>query len=152
MQKKLTITLDEQVYEGLQSIVGQENISRFIEDLVRPHLIAADVSESGPHSRTQADIDAMREDWGKWYAANQDKVLSPAEIEAGYRAQAEEEARLGDALYENEDWEEWDVTKRDLSEAELEAGYRAMAADEEQETEALEWIEGTLLDVNNESR
>lgn len=107
MQKKLTITLDEQVYEGIYAVVGRGDISRFIEDLVRPHVISADVSESRPHSRTQADIDAMREDWGKWYAANPDKVLTPAEVEVGYRAQAEYEARMGDALYDSEDWEEW---------------------------------------------
>ena len=86
MQKKLTITLDEQVYEGLQSVIGPENISEFIEDLVRPHVIATDTSEPEAEHRTQADIDAMREDWGKWYAANPNAVLSRAEMEAGYRA------------------------------------------------------------------
>jgi predicted CopG family antitoxin len=36
MQKKLTITLEEKVYEGLHAVVGRRRISRFIEDLVRP--------------------------------------------------------------------------------------------------------------------
>jgi len=36
MQKKLTITIDEQVYEGLHAVIGRRRISRFIEDLVRP--------------------------------------------------------------------------------------------------------------------
>jgi len=39
MQKKLTITIDEQVYEGLYAVIGRRRISRFIEDLVRPHVI-----------------------------------------------------------------------------------------------------------------
>lgn len=39
MQKKLTITVDEKVYEGLHKVVGLRRISRFIEDLVRPHVI-----------------------------------------------------------------------------------------------------------------
>ena len=39
MQKKLTITIDEQVYEGLHKIIGPRRISRFIEDLVRPYVI-----------------------------------------------------------------------------------------------------------------
>jgi hypothetical protein len=43
MQKKLTITLDERVYAGLHSVVGRRRISRFIEDLVRPHVIGADL-------------------------------------------------------------------------------------------------------------
>ena len=39
MQKKLTITIDEHVYEGLYKVIGPRRISRFIEDLVRPHVI-----------------------------------------------------------------------------------------------------------------
>jgi hypothetical protein len=39
MQKKLTITIDEQVYKGLHAVIGRGRISRFIEDLVRPHVI-----------------------------------------------------------------------------------------------------------------
>lgn len=39
MQKKLTITVDEQVYEGLHQVVGRRRISRFIESLVRPHVV-----------------------------------------------------------------------------------------------------------------
>ena len=38
MQKKLTIMLDEKVYEGPYEVVGPRHISRFIEDLVRPHV------------------------------------------------------------------------------------------------------------------
>jgi len=39
MQKKLTITVDEQVYEGLHRVIGPRRISRFIEELVRPYVI-----------------------------------------------------------------------------------------------------------------
>lgn len=39
MQKKLTITIDEQVYEGLYAQVGQSKISQFIESLIRPHVL-----------------------------------------------------------------------------------------------------------------
>jgi hypothetical protein len=39
MQKKLTITLDERVYDGLHAVVGRRRISRFIETLVRPHVL-----------------------------------------------------------------------------------------------------------------
>jgi len=38
VQKKLTITVDQKVYEGLHSVVGRRRISRFIEDLVRPRV------------------------------------------------------------------------------------------------------------------
>lgn len=43
MQKKLTITIDEQVYQGLYSVIGPRRISRFIEELVRPHVIFSDL-------------------------------------------------------------------------------------------------------------
>lgn len=39
MQKKLTITVDERVYEGLHKVVGRRRISHFIEDLVRPYVL-----------------------------------------------------------------------------------------------------------------
>ena len=76
MQKKLTITVDEHVYHGLHRVVGRRRISRFIEALVRPHVI-------------------------------QD---------------------------------------------ELSAAYREMAQDEQRESEALEWVEATCVDVADESR
>lgn len=39
MQKKLTITIDEKVYTGLHQVIGRGHISRFIEDLLRPHVL-----------------------------------------------------------------------------------------------------------------
>jgi predicted CopG family antitoxin len=39
VHKKLTITIDEQVYDGLYTVVGKGAISQFIEDLVRPHVV-----------------------------------------------------------------------------------------------------------------
>jgi len=43
VRKKLTITMDEQVYEGLHAVVGRRRISRFIEELVRPHVLLRDL-------------------------------------------------------------------------------------------------------------
>lgn len=43
MQKKLTLTIDEEVYEGLRTVIGPRKISRFIEDLVRPHVVRKDM-------------------------------------------------------------------------------------------------------------
>lgn len=39
MQKKLTISIDEEVYEGLRKVIGPRKISKFVEDLVRPHVV-----------------------------------------------------------------------------------------------------------------
>jgi predicted CopG family antitoxin len=46
MSRKLTITVEEGVYEGLYQVIGQERISQFIEDLVRPHVLHSDFSEA----------------------------------------------------------------------------------------------------------
>ena len=43
MQKKLTVTIDEEVYEGLRQVIGPRKISHFIEDLVRPHVTKKDI-------------------------------------------------------------------------------------------------------------
>ncbi len=76
MQKKLTITVDEQVYLGLHSVIGRRNISQFINSLVRPHVLKSD----------------------------------------------------------------------------LEDAYREMAADEARESEALQWSEATIGDIQDEAR
>lgn len=39
MQKKLTITVDEKVYEGLHKTIGPRKISKFVEELVRPYVV-----------------------------------------------------------------------------------------------------------------
>ena len=39
MQRKLTLSIDEEVYEGLRDVIGPRKISRFIEDLVRPYVL-----------------------------------------------------------------------------------------------------------------
>lgn len=39
MQKKLTITIDEEVYEGLHKTIGPRKISRYIQEMVRPHVV-----------------------------------------------------------------------------------------------------------------
>ena len=39
MHRKMTITLDEVVYEGLHRMVGRRKMSQFIEDLLRPHVV-----------------------------------------------------------------------------------------------------------------
>jgi len=46
MHKKLTITVDEKVYEGLHKTIGLRKISKFVEELVRPHVVRPNL-ESG---------------------------------------------------------------------------------------------------------
>ncbi len=44
MQKKLTITIDAEVYDGLRTVIGPRRISRFLSDLARPHVIGQDLA------------------------------------------------------------------------------------------------------------
>lgn len=46
MQKKLTVTVDAEVYEGLRKNIGPRKISKFIEDLVRPYVIHPNLEAS----------------------------------------------------------------------------------------------------------
>ena len=38
MHKRMTITLDEDVYDGLYRTVGKRQISQFVSDILRPHV------------------------------------------------------------------------------------------------------------------
>jgi len=44
MQKKLTISIDEKVYDGLYKRIGRRKISNFIENIVRPHVIEEELA------------------------------------------------------------------------------------------------------------
>jgi len=45
MPRKLTITVDAEVYDGLHSVIGRRRISRFLNDLARPHVVGQDLSD-----------------------------------------------------------------------------------------------------------
>lgn len=46
MQKKLTITISEEVYRGLHAKIGKGRISRFIDRLARPHVVDNELDAS----------------------------------------------------------------------------------------------------------
>lgn len=39
MHKRMTITLDEVVYDGLYRTIGKRRMSQFMKDLLRPHVL-----------------------------------------------------------------------------------------------------------------
>ena len=45
MHKRMSITLDEVVYEGLYRHIGKRRMSQFIEDLVRPYVVDTALDE-----------------------------------------------------------------------------------------------------------
>ncbi len=65
MQKKLTITIDEEVYAGLHRVIGPRRISRFVEDLVRPHVLKRDLERSYEEMAGDADREKEALDWAE---------------------------------------------------------------------------------------
>ena len=55
MQRKMTITLDEAVYAGLHQVIGRGNISQFLENLARPHVLKDDTLDAG-YQAMAADV------------------------------------------------------------------------------------------------
>jgi len=46
MRKKLTITVEEEIYDALHTVIGHRRISHFIEDLVRPHVLQSNLDSA----------------------------------------------------------------------------------------------------------
>ena len=63
MQKKLTITLDEEIYIGLKEVVGSGKISRFIENLVRPYVIKKPLEEGYRNMAGDREREEEAEAW-----------------------------------------------------------------------------------------
>ncbi len=57
--KKLTITVEDAVYDGLQAHIGAGRISRFVNDLVRPFVDEADLEAE--YRAMAADVERERE-------------------------------------------------------------------------------------------
>lgn len=65
MQKKLTITVDEQVYAGLHSVIGQGKISKFIESLVRPHVVKDELEDAYKEMALDEEREAEALEWAE---------------------------------------------------------------------------------------
>jgi hypothetical protein len=65
MPRKLTITVDPDVYAGLHSVIGPRRISRFLNDLARPLVVPADLAAGyaamAADERREAEADAWSE-------------------------------------------------------------------------------------------
>lgn len=71
MQKKLTLSIDEKVYAGLHEVVGARRISRFIEDLVRQHVVREEWASAYREMAADERREAMAHEWaeetiGEW--------------------------------------------------------------------------------------
>ena len=73
MQRKLTITIADEVYRGLHQQIGRGEISRFIEGLVRPYVVTTDDLEAEYRAAAQ-DATAEQEAL-EWIEAHVDEAL-----------------------------------------------------------------------------
>ncbi|MCI0639447.1 MAG: hypothetical protein L0Y72_01450 [Gemmataceae bacterium] len=65
MQKKLTITIDEKVYERLHRLIGARKISKFIETLVRPKVLRDDLEAGYRAMALDEEREAEAKEWAE---------------------------------------------------------------------------------------
>ena len=65
MQKKLTITLDEEVYAGLHKTIGRRKISKFVEKLVRRHVVRPNLEVEYSQMAKDKKREAEALDWAE---------------------------------------------------------------------------------------
>lgn len=65
MQKKLTVTIDEEVYNGLRAVIGPRKISRFIEALVRPHVVKKNMYSAYKEMSVDRDRESEALEWAE---------------------------------------------------------------------------------------
>ena len=92
MTKKLTITVSDEVYEGLHRRVGRRKISRFIDDLAREHVTDRQTGERW--------LNASDNDLAKGYAE------AAADEESEQEALEWIESDVGETL-DDEDFSGW---------------------------------------------
>jgi hypothetical protein len=63
MRRKLTITVDEDVYAGLHRVIGRQLISRFLNDLARPHVTRRGLEEA---YRAMAEDEEREREAAEW--------------------------------------------------------------------------------------
>jgi predicted CopG family antitoxin len=66
----MTITMDEDVYEGLYRTIGKRRISQFIEDLVRPHVMDSALDDGYRAMAADAAREAEAQEWSNALAGD----------------------------------------------------------------------------------
>lgn len=140
MPKELTITLDQDVYDRLCRVVGDEDETRcaeFVLELVRGRVCSpyTNAEAKNPYGESQEAAEKRARAYLKsLYQSGQLDLARqlgdpPQWVELAYQAML-----AGDS---------WEGSAVDI----LKLGYREMADDEEREAEAEEWVEGLIGDV-----
>ncbi len=65
MAKKLTVSLDDEVYEGLHRVIGRRRIGRFLETLARPHVLKDDLEAAYREMAADESREAEALEWSE---------------------------------------------------------------------------------------
>jgi len=74
MAKKLTILIDDAVYAGLHRVVGRGSISKFIENLARPHVAQSDLGQQYRDAARDAVRELEARQWTEGLAGDTDET------------------------------------------------------------------------------
>jgi hypothetical protein len=63
MTRKLTISIDDRVYDGLHAVIGRGNIGKFLEDLARPFVVNERLAAAYEEMAADEAREAEAEEW-----------------------------------------------------------------------------------------
>ena len=63
MTRKLTITIDNRVYDGLHAVIGRGHIGKFLEDLARPFVVADGLAAAYADMSADQARNAEADEW-----------------------------------------------------------------------------------------
>ena len=61
--KRMTISIDENVYDGLVRVIGRRKISQFLEDLARPHVVGESLEDAYARMANDEHRETEALDW-----------------------------------------------------------------------------------------
>jgi hypothetical protein len=70
MTKKLTVSIDDRVYDGLHAIIGRGNIGKFLEDLARPFVLNESLAAAYAEMAADEVRDSKADEWCESLAAD----------------------------------------------------------------------------------
>jgi hypothetical protein len=70
MTRKLTISIDDRVYDGLHAVIGRGHIGKFLEELARPFVVTDSLAAAYAEMTADAARDAEADEWCEFLAAD----------------------------------------------------------------------------------
>jgi predicted CopG family antitoxin len=65
MNRKLTIMVSDEVYQGLHRTVGRRRIGQFIERLARPHVVPQDIEAAYREMASDEERERAAHEWSE---------------------------------------------------------------------------------------